>query len=486
MFCVEIDCFAFDDEVSFSITDRKNIDFPDDIKWREKGIKLALDDGREVKYILRDKMVRVYIDDKLIFNTDNNVFVQDMFVADIDSNRGNNGDARIKNKSKEELVLLLWKEGRYGIHRPFWVVNDEKEYSQHLFTYNIEGEKVKSKWGSSYMGEVATSMDFKDGILFLTYDKKCDGAVKRDDGKYETAWEWISFGFERIQPVKIFVAGDNLIHDPIYLDALNNHNGDFEYIYKKVEGYTKSADLSIINLETPLVYDPSKYSTYPCFGTPVADAKAIKDAGFDLVTLSTNHRFDKGVTGINDTLKAVEENDLMHVGSMDDKPYLLVKRGGIVFALMNYTYGTNGIRPPKGYENGVNYLSDVKKVREDIREAKANSDFVVVFPHWGTEYKTTPDQYQKKWRDVFYEEKVDLVVGTHPHVYEDVEMYSNDSEHEMLVFYSLGNYISANQRAEHNSGGVGTIEIGLSSRGPVIMGYDFEIIDTMYKESKYR
>lgn len=481
--------YALDDEALFSKLDKNMIEVPEDINWKEKGIVEEDEYGREIKYILRNKTVKVYIDDTLAWKSSDKYFVQDMFIEDIDPNVKKREDARNRNKSSKEIVLLLWKEGRYGSHRPFWVLEDEKEYSQHIFTYNIEGDKVSAKWGSSYMGKEAKSMQFKDGILFLTHEAKKTEQNKTGSDYIETAWKWESFGFERVEPVKIFVAGDNLIHDVIYEDAIENHNKDFEYIYKKVEGYTKDSDISVINLETPLMYDEKMYSTYPCFGSPIEVAKGIKDAGFNVVTLSNNHRLDKGVKGIEETLRAVDEKDLMHVGSMDEKPYLLIKRNGIIFALMNYTYGTNGIRPPKGYENAVNYLSDEDSVRDDIRQAKANSDFVIVFPHWGTEYSKEPDAYEKRWRDIFYEEGVDVVVGTHPHVIQEYEMYKPDTdakqEREMLIYYSLGNYISGNQRPEHNSGGIGMISVSLTSKGARISDYWFREIDSMYKSSKY-
>lgn len=473
-------CYAsqdsqYDDAASFTNYDTENIIVPLDVTWQDRTISDKDEKGRTIKYVLNDKRVKVYVDGVFIWASSDRYLVQDIFVANIESENKKSDNARIRNNSEKELVLLLWKKGRYGIHKPFWIVNDEEQFSQHIFTYNVVGNKVKSKWGSSYIGKEAKSFLFDNNILFLTY---------KDDT--ESAWKWISFGFEEIEPVKFLVAGDNLIHDYIYKDALNNHGGDFEYIYKKAEKYTKEADFSIINLETPLVKDAKMYSTYPCFGSPVMVAEGIKKAGFDAVTLSNNHRLDKGVTGIVETLETLDENNLLHVGSMDEKPYLLIKRNDIVFALLSYTYGTNGIRTPKGYENAVNLLDDEDKVRVDIREAKANSDMVIVFPHWGTEYAKEPDYYEKKWRDIFYEEGVDAVMGTHPHVKQKYEMYSLDgNNHNMLIYYSLGNYISGNQNPDRNSGGLALFDVNITSKGPVISNYDFVEIDTIYSARKY-
>lgn len=466
-------CLAYDDEAAYSVADRDYIEVPDDIDWKDRVISENNENGH-VKYVLKNRMLKIYIDKKLVWQTDRDYFVQDVFVADID-NEELKQNPRNNKRSKDEIVMLLWKKGRYGIYRPFWVHKDEESFSQHLFVYNLSEDKAIPRWGSSYMGEEVKDMCFKDDLLFLTHN----------DNR-ETAWRWRGFGFEKNENVDFFIVGDNLLHEPIYKDAINNHNGDFDHIYKKVEIYTKNADISIINLETPLVKDPKRYSTYPCFGSPVSVAKSLKKAGFDGVTLSNNHRLDKGETGIIETIEALDKNDLLHVGSMDEKPYLLIKRNDIVFALLNYTYGTNGIKPKKGYENAVNYLEDEEKIREDIREAKDNADFVIVFPHWGTEYAKEPNSYQKKWRDIFYEEGVDVVCGTHPHVIQPFEMYkAEDCEREMLIYYSLGNYISANGRAEHNSGGYAVFSVEATSKGPKIVGYRFVKSETMFKASNY-
>ena len=464
----------YDEEMVYSDSFHGLVTVPDDISWKEKNIVRKVENGRKVKYVLNDKKVKIYIDKELIWQSDDSVFVQDMIIDDINEDNGHKDEVAESKRSKDEIILLMWKKGRYGINRPFWVKEDETDYSQHLFVYNISGNKLIQRWGSSYMGFEASNMDFVDGILYLT-DKNGDNIP----------WVWSSFGFYRVNDTRLVIAGDNLMHKEIYQDAIANHGGKFEYIYKKMKPYLRDADFSIINLETPLVKDPSRYSTYPCFGGPVEIAEAIKNTGFDGVTLATNHRFDKGASGVTETIEALDENELIHVGSMDDEPYVIVIRNRIKFALLNYTYGTNGIKPPKGIVNGVNYLEDENKIREDIRKARKNADFVIVFPHWGTEYRKEPDAMQKKWTDVFYEEGVDAVVGTHPHVIEPYEMYSK-GERNMLVYYSLGNYISSNQRRDHNGGGIAIFDVRKTPEGTFVTDYDFVEIDSIFNASKYK
>ena len=119
----------------------------------------------------------------------------------------------------------------------------------------------------------------------------------------------------------------------------------------------------------------------------------------------------------------------------------ICEKEGIRVAILNYTYGTNGIPLPQGMPYAVN-LMDKDKMKADIFAAKEMADFVVVCPHWGTEYVLEETDYQKNYTEFFLECGVDLVLGTHPHVIEPVELLTDESGHEMLVYYSLGNYVN--------------------------------------------
>ena len=135
-------------------------------------------------------------------------------------------------------------------------------------------------------------------------------------------------------------------------------------------------------------------------------------------------------------------------------PYEIIERNGIRFAMLNYTYGTNGMKIPDENPHMVHLLDDEEQVRNDIKAAQSDADFIILFVHWGSEYANQPDAYQKKWTQLFLESKVDVVVGTHPHALQPYELLNDNSGHEMLVYYSIGNFISAQPEKYCVKGGI--------------------------------
>ena len=249
-------------------------------------------------------------------------------------------------------------------------------------------------------------------------------------------------------------------------------------MYENVRDVIKESDIAVINQETPLVDEPALYGDYPRFGTPVQVGKAIANAGFDVVTCATNHALDRGAEGINTTKAFFEKEDMKCLGiqsegETDYHPYEILVRNGVRFALLNYTYGTNGIRPPEENPNMVHLLDDKIKITNDIKMAKAESDFVIVFVHWGTEYAEEPDAFQLKWTQLFADCKVDVVVGTHPHMIQPYEILRDDDGHEMLIYYSIGNYISAQPEESCVKGGMASFTVSLTPEGYKVTEYGF-------------
>ena len=105
-------------------------------------------------------------------------------------------------------------------------------------------------------------------------------------------------------------------------------------------------------------------------------------------------------------------------------------------------------------------MMDKEKITSDVNTAKQNSDIVIVFPHWGTENSTSVSDYQRDYIKLFSDLGVDIVLGTHPHVLQPVEWVENEQTgKKMLVYYSLGNFISHQTSLNQLCGGMAQITI---------------------------
>ncbi len=395
--------------------------------------------------------------------------VQDVLICDIDSD------------GADELLLLCWKIGRFGPHKPFWVEKDEHKWSQHIAVYEWNGEVIKQEWVSSYIG--------LDVVNMRTNDKEAPHTrlLLTDTDGDVSSWVWDSWGFTKEDAnVSFAVFGDNLMHEAIYRYGLNNGKS-FDFLFENMEDVISESDVAVINQETPLVDDPVQYSGYPRFGTPIEAGQAIVDAGFDVVTCATNHALDKGPDGVNSTKDFFASAGVYCLGIQSEEeteyiPYETIMRKGIRFALLNYTYGTNGIRLPDDDPNMVHLLDDEDKVKEDIEKAKSEADFVIVFAHWGTEDSTQIDGFQQKWAKIFLDSGVDVVVGTHPHVLQTYEVFEGGDGHRMLVYYSIGNYISAQPERSCVKGGMASFTVSLTPAGYEITEYALQPLSITRQE----
>ncbi|MBD5550595.1 MAG: CapA family protein [Lachnospiraceae bacterium] len=299
-------------------------------------------------------------------------------------------------------------------------------------------------------------------------------------------WRWGSWGFEKEDAeVSFVVFGDNLIHEPIYTYGLN-HGGNFDFLYENVKEKIAESDIAVINQETPFVKDSAEYGDYPRFGTPMQVGEAIAEAGFDVVTCATNHALDRGASGVHTTKEFFTSHDILCPGIQTEKeterkPYEIIMRKGAKFALFNYTYGLNGNALPENCPFMVHLLENEQQVREDIKKAREEADFVLVFVHWGTENSTEIDDFQKKWADVFLDSKVDVVVGSHPHVLQPFEMLEREDGHKMLVYYSIGNFVSAQPEKSCEKGGMAEFMVVPGKNGYEIAAYNLRPLTILWQ-----
>ena len=214
--------------------------------------------------------------------------------------------------------------------------------------------------------------------------------------------------------------------------------------------------MTIGNLEVTLGVRP--YSGYPRFSSPASYASAIKQSGVDVLVTANNHSCDKNKKGLERTIAVLDSLNIGHTGTFVSEksklvsPAYVIEKNNIKIAILNYTYGTNGISP--GQPNVVNYL-EKETIAKDVMIVKSmeNLDQIIAFVHWGDQYKSLPNDTQKNWFDYFRSLGVNIVIGSHPHVLQPMEWQpKTDLKKESLVVYSLGNFIS-HQRTFPRDGG---------------------------------
>jgi poly-gamma-glutamate capsule biosynthesis protein CapA/YwtB (metallophosphatase superfamily) len=257
--------------------------------------------------------------------------------------------------------------------------------------------------------------------------------------------------------ISLLFIGDIMGHDEQIWSAEDRetHTYNYDDVFRYVKDEISEADIAIANFEVTLAGYP--YSGYPTFSSPAELATACFNAGIDVFANANNHAADRGNKGILSTISTLDSLCIPHTGSFRDSAEkdtlypMIIKKNGFSLALLNYTYGTNGIKvqPPVI----VNVL-EKKSVSADIEKAKSlNPDAIILFLHWGTEYDTMPSKIQTDLADYFFSRGVDMIIGSHPHVLQRMEWTKNDSSlKDRIAVYSLGNYVS-NQRTIRRDGG---------------------------------
>ncbi len=256
--------------------------------------------------------------------------------------------------------------------------------------------------------------------------------------------------------VELLFAGDAMQH-AAQLKAAARTDGSHDYseCFELLRPYVSKADYAVVNLEVPLGGKP--YTGYPCFSAPGEYAVALADAGFDMMLTANNHTLDRNTPGLLKTLDHLDNINVDHIGTYRNQaerdsviPYIK-EVGGIKLGFINYTYGTNGI-VARG-DGVVDYI-DREKIHKDIVSTrKAGAELIVACMHWGDEYKLLPNAAQKSLADYLVDEGVDLIIGSHPHVIQPIEMRKRADGRNVLVVYSLGNFIS-NMMTRDTRGGI--------------------------------
>lgn len=261
--------------------------------------------------------------------------------------------------------------------------------------------------------------------------------------------------------IEIAFVGDLLIHYPLQLKASTQ---GFESLWQEVIPYLKSADIAYGNLEGPIAsginrhgksvsqpqtWNFSVYSDYPMFNYHPSLANAIKNSGFTIVSTANNHALDRYGLGADKTIDALTAAGVAHVGSRkssnDSDAFIkIIEKKGVKTAWIACTDHTNGMKD--NHHQILHCRAD--KIVDLVNNIKGSVDAVIICPHWGNEYQTSPSGAQRSFAQRVLDAGATAVVGSHPHVMQPVVKYMTKDGRETLIAYSLGNFVSFQGRGD--------------------------------------
>lgn len=278
--------------------------------------------------------------------------------------------------------------------------------------------------------------------------------------------------------LEICILGDIMMHGKQIENTSRGASGyDFSSFFRLIEKDIKDADIAIANMEYTLGGKP--YTGYPSFSAPDGFEEYLADCGFDIFLAANNHIFDKGAAGAERTLakyrKLQEDNNIRFTGlagsadELDRNTPLKIRTKGMMISFINFTYGTN--QNCVKHWPKTNYLNDTQLLEEAFLKAReAESDYIIVLPHWGNEYVLKHSKQQEDMARKMIEKGASAIIGSHPHVIQDIQEIEG-----VPVFYSLGNAVS-NMSAKNTQ-----LELMVSIRIVRHWNGDIEMLPITYK-----
>lgn len=243
--------------------------------------------------------------------------------------------------------------------------------------------------------------------------------------------------------IRISAVGDILCENSILEDAYDKgtQNYDFTSMFKNMSTFFADSDITVGTMETN--YTDNKYSGYGQRNSPISFAEALKNIGIDLVSISTNHSLDYGIEGLQETKRALEGIGYDVVGDNLGESRVKIKTiKNTKIAFLSYTYGfeNQNSKTKEELDSANIYNSEIAK--KDLEYAKENADYSIIIMHLGDAYSTKPNKEQQNIAKFLVENGADMILGNHASAVQKMEVMQSPEGKNVLVAYSLGNYIS--------------------------------------------
>lgn len=235
---------------------------------------------------------------------------------------------------------------------------------------------------------------------------------------------------------------------------------DFTALFGRVKPYISQADLTLGTIETYFAGEEAGYSNY---NAPDALLDAIRDSGFDLLSLASEYALEKGEDGLRQTIMQLENRGMIAAGAYADPEQVgsaqMIKINGVQIAVLAYTYGFSDNtmeRTRASQREGVAVIRQSDMVRDIGNARKAGADVVIVMPHWGTKNREEVASHTRSLARALAEAGADLILGAHPNVVQPVEKLtvtrSDGAQHDAYVAYSLGSFLTDSREAQNTAG----------------------------------
>jgi len=296
--------------------------------------------------------------------------------------------------------------------------------------------KIRNYFDKKELAEQARELDKQTGEIFTAMETE----IKETNTKKD--------GIKKTSTAKISAVGDILCQMDMIQDAQNEDSYDFSYMFDNITKYVKKSDIAIGTLETN--FTSNRYSGVGKYNTPTEFLTAVKNSGISLVSLAHNHVLDYGEDGLNQTISKIHEKGMSITGIQNNEENEnseftgnIKEVNGIKIAFLSYTYGlSNENEVSEEEKSKVNIFSEELALK-DIQYAKENSNYIIVIMHWGDVNSSTITDYQNNITGFLVNNDVDMILGSHPSVVEPMKTIQNAEGKNILVAYSLGNYISS-------------------------------------------
>ena len=262
----------------------------------------------------------------------------------------------------------------------------------------------------------------------------------------------------------VLMVGDVLVHAGVRRSGERaDGTRNYDHLFAQVADDVSAADLALVGQETILGGEGLGFSGYPSFNSPQEFGDAEVAAGFDVALCASNHALDRGMPGIESALGywRSAHPDVLVTGIADSQEAFdalpLVEREGHRIAVLNYTYGTNGIPLPQPW--AVRLLDEARIAADAAAAREAGAEAIVACPHWGVEYAAGPDDEQRRWAQVLADAGVDAIIGGHPHVMQPFEVIESSEGRAVPVFWSVGNFTSTQPRKDTMVGAMAQVSL---------------------------